>query len=235
MVRTSPSPKRSNQATPGHKSARGAGTPLVAILGEHLRNYMEERQLLGSQWKDSLNLVFVTETGATIHGSEVVQHFKRTLNRLELPKIRFHDLRHTAATLMLAGGVPLVTVSKILGHSSPSITAMIYAHALEDQKASAIADLSKRLQSEDNAPGDSQRDSHPLKKNPAPHSWERRIPHHNAGAEDGSRTRTRLPSTVFKTVASAIPPLRRFVTSHILPGIGARGNSQQSAAREGGS
>ena len=128
---------------------------------------------------------------------------------MELPKIRFHDLRHTAATLMLADGVPLVTVSKILGHSSPAITATIYAHALEDQKASAIADLSRRLQSEQNVPGDSQRDSHPPKKNPAPQSEERGIPHSSAGAGDGTRTRTGLPPTVFKTVASAIPPLRR--------------------------
>jgi integrase len=63
--------------------------------------------------------------------------------------IRFHDLRHTAATLMLADGVPLVTVSKILGHSSPAITATIYAHALDEHKASAIAGLSKQLKKEE--------------------------------------------------------------------------------------
>ena len=54
-------------------------------------------------------------------------------------------MRHTAATLMLADSVPRVTVSKILGHSSPAITAVIYAHALDDQKASAIAGLGRRL------------------------------------------------------------------------------------------
>ena len=48
---------------------------------------------------------------------------------LELPGIRFHDLRHTAATLMITNGIPVVIVSKILGHSKPSVTMNIYAHA----------------------------------------------------------------------------------------------------------
>jgi integrase len=46
---------------------------------------------------------------------------------------------------MLANGVLLVTVSKILGHSSPAVTAQIYAHALDESKAGAIAGLSQRL------------------------------------------------------------------------------------------
>jgi integrase len=57
------------------------------------------------------------------------------------------DLRHTATTLMLANGVPLVTVSKILGHSSPAITATIYAYALDESKSTAIAGLSQQLRS----------------------------------------------------------------------------------------
>jgi integrase len=67
------------------------------------------------------------------------------LKRTGLPAIRFHDLRHTAATLMLASGASLVTVSKVLGHSSPAITATIYAHALDESKAGAIADLARQL------------------------------------------------------------------------------------------
>jgi integrase len=67
------------------------------------------------------------------------------LQAAELPRIRVHDLRHTSATLMLDAGVPLVTVSKILGHSSVAVTAKIYAHALDKSKASAIATRSGRL------------------------------------------------------------------------------------------
>lgn len=118
---------------------------LVALLRAHKQAQDEEAALRGEQWKNTLNLVFVTDTGAPIHFSDLIKQFKNTLKKAELPIIRFHDLRHTAATLMLADGVPLVTVSKILGHSSPAITATIYAHALDDHKASAIAGLGQRL------------------------------------------------------------------------------------------
>lgn len=118
---------------------------LVALLREHRRVQEEEAALLGERWGNTLGLVFVNESGSPIHFSNLVQHFKRVLKAAKLPVIRFHDLRHTAATLMLAERVPLVTVSKILGHSSPAVTATIYAHALDDSKATAIAGLSQRL------------------------------------------------------------------------------------------
>jgi integrase len=122
---------------------------LVAVLREHRANQDEERQLLREQWGDPFgNLVFVSDSGRPIHASNLVSHFKKTLAAAGLPIIRFHDLRHTAATLMLADSVPLVTVSKILGHSSVAVTARIYAHALEDQKGSAIATLSQKLKGE---------------------------------------------------------------------------------------
>lgn len=63
--------------------------------------------------------------------------------------LKLDDLRHTAATLMLADGVPLVTVSKILGHSSPAVTANIYAHVLDEAKSQAIASLSKQLKKDE--------------------------------------------------------------------------------------
>lgn len=118
---------------------------LIDVLRAHRKNQLEERLLLGPTWKDAMGLVFVTETGAPFHGTEIVQHFKRLVKKLGLPQIRFHDLRHTAATLMLMRGVPLVTVSKILGHSTPAITATIYAHTLDDAKSTAIAGLSRDL------------------------------------------------------------------------------------------
>jgi integrase len=80
-----------------------------------------------------------------MHISCLLDHFRQVLKQAELLAIRFHDLRHTAATLMLDNNVPLVTVSKILGHSSPAITAVIYAHALDDSKSGVIAGLSQQL------------------------------------------------------------------------------------------
>ncbi|GAB4446851.1 MAG: site-specific integrase [Chloroflexi bacterium OHK40] len=119
---------------------------LLEVLREHKLNQDEERALLGDKWRDPWGkLVFTTETGGPIHISCLLDHFRQVLKKAELSEIRFHDLRHTAATLMLANGVPLVTVSKILGHSSPAVTAQIYAHALDESKSVAIAGLSQKL------------------------------------------------------------------------------------------
>jgi integrase len=54
-----------------------------------------------------------------------------------LPKIRFHDLRHTAASLMLNHGIPVLIVSKRLGHSKPSITIDVYGHLIPSQQEEA--------------------------------------------------------------------------------------------------
>lgn len=116
------------------------------MLRAHKANQDEERALRGEKWRDPWGaLVFTTETGGPIHISCLLDHFKSVLKQAELPIIRFHDLRHTAATLMLANNVPLTTISKILGHSTPAITVAIYAHALDEAKGAAIAKLSARL------------------------------------------------------------------------------------------
>lgn len=54
-----------------------------------------------------------------------------------LPKLRFHDLRHTAASLMLNNGVPPIVISRILGHAKPSITMDIYGHLLSSMQTQA--------------------------------------------------------------------------------------------------
>ncbi len=56
--------------------------------------------------------------------------FEQRREQLRLPRIRLHDTRHTAASLMLASGTPVKVVSDLLGHSSPTITLSIYAHVL---------------------------------------------------------------------------------------------------------
>ncbi len=60
--------------------------------------------------------------------SNIRSDFNRTLDLAELTRIRFHDLRHTAASLLLNNNVPVIVVSKILGHTRPSVTLDIYAH-----------------------------------------------------------------------------------------------------------
>lgn len=119
---------------------------LIEMLRAHKVNQDEERALRGDKWRDPWGtLVFTSDTGGPIFISGLLVHFRQVLKEAGLPKIRFHDLRHTAATLMLTDGVPLVIVSKILGHSSPAVTANVYAHALDEAKSQAIAGLSQQL------------------------------------------------------------------------------------------
>jgi integrase len=64
-------------------------------------------------------------------------YFKKTLKDAMLPEIRFHDLRHTAASLMLNNGVPVLVVSKRLGHAKPSITSDVYGHLISNMQEHA--------------------------------------------------------------------------------------------------
>lgn len=118
---------------------------LISLLRSFRRLWLEERLRAAGGVRNPWGLLFTSETGAPIHISNLRTHFQAALRAAGLPIIRFHDLRHTAATLMLDANVPLVTVSKILGHSSPAVTARIYAHALDKSRANAIAGLSAQL------------------------------------------------------------------------------------------
>lgn len=120
------------------------------MLRLHRANQAEERELLGRRWHDPFTarggLVFTSETGAPVHASNMVKHFKGVLAAAELPtSTRFHDLRHTCATLLLDDGAPITAVAEILGHGSSAITANTYAHALKATKARALASLADRL------------------------------------------------------------------------------------------
>jgi len=80
------------------------------------------------------DLIFTSRSGGPIHHRNLLRDFKALLERLELPIIRFHDLRHTAASLMLANNVPVNIVSRRLGHARPSITLDIYSHLIPSQQ-----------------------------------------------------------------------------------------------------
>jgi integrase len=89
-------------------------------------------------------LVFTREDGEPLRASWVDHAFQRTIRRLGLPVIRFHDLRHTHATIALQAGVPAKVVSERLGHSSIAITMDTYSHvipAMQEDAAAKVADL----------------------------------------------------------------------------------------------
>jgi integrase len=87
--------------------------------------------------------VFTNAVGGPIYRRNLSRTFKELLKHADCPEIRFHDLRHTAATLMIAGGVPIKVVAETLGHSRPSITIDTYVHALPCQDRMAADAMDK--------------------------------------------------------------------------------------------
>lgn len=84
------------------------------------------------------SLVFTTRRGLPLHGTNLPKELHKATDRLGLPRVGIHDLRHSAATILFAQGVPIPVISRMLGHSSIRVTADIYTHrvpALEEDAA----------------------------------------------------------------------------------------------------
>jgi integrase len=97
-------------------------------LRSHLKRQMEEQPTVGAQWTDN-GLVFTTTIGTPLDAQKIVnRHFKPLLKRAGLPDIRWHDLRHTYATLLLSRGTHPTYVQKSLGHASVQLTLDRYSH-----------------------------------------------------------------------------------------------------------
>lgn len=110
---------------------------LLAALKKHWEFQQQERLVRGTEWHEN-NLVFPSEVGTTLSPRNLVRHFKATLKKAGLPDIRFHDLRHSCATFLLAQGASLHVVKDILGHSRIGVTADIYGHVLPEVQKEAI-------------------------------------------------------------------------------------------------
>ncbi len=98
---------------------------------ERHRAMQAEEKLAARPWEDP-RLVFPSRRGGVHQQNSIVVIFRRHLERAGLPRIRFHDLRHTAVVMMLNNGVPINVVSHILGHKDPAMTLGRYAHVLSD-------------------------------------------------------------------------------------------------------
>jgi integrase len=86
-------------------------------------------------------LVFVRENGTPLRPESVLARFHALTEAVGLPRVRLHDLRHLAATLMIAAGVPLALVSKTLRHSKTAITADLYSHLTREASLAAADSL----------------------------------------------------------------------------------------------
>jgi integrase len=117
---------------------------LCTILQKHQARQDDERTIDG--WQEH-NLIFPSERGTPIEATNLVaRSFKPALKRAGLPDMPFHGLRHSAATLLIALGVDLNTVSAILGHTSAGFTASVYGHALTEMQQQAVIGLGELLQ-----------------------------------------------------------------------------------------
>jgi integrase len=104
---------------------------VLEALRAHRVRQLEERLVAGSRWKDTgMNLAFTTTVGTPIDGVKLTRRFQDRLNRASLPRLRFHDLRHGAASLLLAHGVHPRVVMELLGHSQISLTLNTYSHVI---------------------------------------------------------------------------------------------------------
>lgn len=132
------------------KSARGRRSvvlppPAVEALRQHRRRQAEERLRAGEAWQD-WGLVFCTEIGTPLHPSNVRNRvFRRLLEEAGLPRVRFHDLRHTCATLALQAGVHPKVVQEMLGHATIAVTLDTYSHVLPSLQEEAAARLHRIL------------------------------------------------------------------------------------------
>jgi integrase len=118
---------------------------VVTLLKQHRARQREAKLKAGAQWQD-LDLVFCTSFGTPLNPSKVVDRFKTLLKRGGLPPIRFHDLRHSAATILLSLGVHPKVVQELLGHNQISMTMDIYSHVLPGMQKDAMAKLNDALQ-----------------------------------------------------------------------------------------
>lgn len=112
---------------------------LIDILKAHHTRQIEQRWKAGQSWANK-GLVVCSRTGNYLFAQHVIDDFYKLLVMAGLPDIRFHDLRHTAATIMLEQGVDIKTLQKILGHSNIQTT-LRYVHVTEKMRQEVASKL----------------------------------------------------------------------------------------------
>ncbi len=113
------------------QSRRTLGLPQFALaaLRDHRKRQLEEKLKQGKQWQDH-GFVFTSVIGTPLDGDNVYKLFRRLLKDNSLPDIRFHDLRHSCASLLLAKGISPRVIMETLGHSQISLTMDTYSHVM---------------------------------------------------------------------------------------------------------
>lgn len=119
------------------------GKVTIEKLRKHQELQKEQKKHLADQWQEN-DLIFPSTIGTPYEPRNLSRDFQLLLEKLGLPRVRFHDLRHTAATLMFKQGIHPKVVQERLGHSSISLTLDTYSHlipSMQDDAADKIDDL----------------------------------------------------------------------------------------------
>jgi integrase len=115
------------------------GSKLTAALRQYRWQMAEERDVMG--WRDS-GYIFTSSRNGGVCPPDTIYQAYRAIAKAAGVEARLHDCRHTAGTYLLTNGEDLATVSDVLGHKNPQVTASVYLHVLPHK----VADASKRLE-----------------------------------------------------------------------------------------
>ena len=124
---------------------------VLTALRERRTRQLEERLFTGQSWEDN-GLIFTKVSGRPMDSGMVSWSLHKALDAADLPRVRVHDLRHTAATLLLAEGVHPKVVQELLRHSSITLTLDTYSHVVPGLHAEAAARMDVLFQSVDEEP-----------------------------------------------------------------------------------
>jgi integrase len=124
----------------------------LKTLKDHRAYQDQMKAKAGNNWK-ALNLVFTNDAGDFISVDKLLRHFKALLEKAGLPHMRFHDLRHSAATILLTMGVHPKVVQELLGHSTIAMTMDTYSHLLPSMQKDAANKMDTAFQFRDETGG----------------------------------------------------------------------------------
>ena len=132
------------------RSRRSLAMPSAIVLGlrEHQNRQGAERRLAGDRWMEG-GFVFATPEGKPLDGTAITKQFHRHLERAGLAQRRFHDLRHSCATLLLVQGVSPRVVMDVLGHSQIGLTMNTYSHVIPELRREAADRMDQLLTGRD--------------------------------------------------------------------------------------
>ena len=119
------------------------GPGLLEHLSRHRARQLQESLAAGDTWEEQ-DLMFPNSLGKPLEPRRIFKEFKELLKKAGLPDIRFHDMRHTAISLLIDMGIPINAIQERAGHSKASVTTDIYGHAMsraQDMAAERIEDL----------------------------------------------------------------------------------------------